>query len=55
MAYYNQAMLPLMGDSFAVSAASTGQIATATQLGYALGLLLAIIGGLCSAGFARKQ
>jgi predicted MFS family arabinose efflux permease len=39
-AYYNQAMLPLMGDSFAVSAASTGQIATATQLGYALGLLL---------------
>ncbi|MGY2284504.1 MFS transporter [Pseudomonas gingeri] len=39
-AYYNQAMLPLMGDSFSVSTAHTGQVATATQLGYALGLLL---------------
>ncbi|WP_277587919.1 MFS transporter [Pseudomonas chlororaphis] len=39
-AYYNQAMLPLIGASFAVSTAHTGQVATATQLGYALGLLL---------------
>jgi predicted MFS family arabinose efflux permease len=39
-AYYNQALLPLIGDSFAVSTAHTGQVATATQLGYALGLLL---------------
>jgi predicted MFS family arabinose efflux permease len=39
-AYYNQAMLPLIGDSFAVSSAHAGQVATATQLGYALGLLL---------------
>ncbi|RAU47981.1 MULTISPECIES: MFS transporter [unclassified Pseudomonas] len=39
-AYYNQAMLPLIGESFAVSSAHTGQVATATQLGYALGLLL---------------
>lgn len=39
-AYYNQAMLPLIGASFTVSPAHTGQVATATQLGYALGLLL---------------
>lgn len=38
--YYNQAMLPLIGESFGMSGARVGQIATLTQVGYALGLLL---------------
>lgn len=38
--YYNQAMLPLIADTFAVSTAHVGQIAMLTQLGYACGLLL---------------
>lgn len=38
--YYNQAMLPLIGQSFGVLTAQVGQIAMLTQLGYALGLLL---------------
>ncbi|MDB5979790.1 MAG: hypothetical protein JWQ69_805 [Pseudomonas sp.] len=38
--YYNQTMLPLIGESFGVSGAHVGQIATLTQVGYALGLLL---------------
>ncbi|MDB6144180.1 MAG: hypothetical protein JWP80_3224 [Pseudomonas sp.] len=38
--YYNQTMLPLIGQSFGVSAVNVGQIATLTQVGYALGLLL---------------
>lgn len=38
--YYNQPLLPLIGDSFGQSAANTGWIATLTQLGYAAGLIL---------------
>lgn len=38
--YYNQAMLPLIADTFGVSTAHVGQIAMLTQLGYACGLLL---------------
>jgi predicted MFS family arabinose efflux permease len=38
--YYNQTMLPLIGESFGVSSVHVGQIATLTQVGYALGLLL---------------
>ena len=38
--YYNQAMLPLIANTFEVSTAHVGQIAMLTQLGYASGLLL---------------
>lgn len=38
--YYNQAMLPLIGQSFGISAVHVGQIAMLTQIGYAFGLLL---------------
>lgn len=38
--YYNQAMLPLIANTFEVSTAHVGQIAMLTQLGYACGLLL---------------
>lgn len=38
--YYNQTMLPLIGQSFGVSTTHVGQIAMLTQIGYALGLLL---------------
>lgn len=38
--YYNQAMLSLIGDSFALGTAQVGQVAMLTQVGYAAGLLL---------------
>jgi predicted MFS family arabinose efflux permease len=38
--YYNQAMLPLIANTFEVSTAHVGQIAMLTQIGYACGLLL---------------
>jgi len=38
--YYNQPLLPLMAASFGQSSGTVGLIATATQLGYALGLIL---------------
>jgi predicted MFS family arabinose efflux permease len=38
--YYNQPLLPLMAKSFGDSVGEIGKIATATQLGYALGLFL---------------
>jgi predicted MFS family arabinose efflux permease len=38
--YYNQPLLPLMAKSFGHPVGDIGKIATATQLGYALGLFL---------------
>jgi len=38
--YYNQPLLPLMAASFGQSSGTVGLIAMATQLGYALGLIL---------------
>ncbi|MED5526475.1 MAG: MFS transporter [Pseudomonadota bacterium] len=38
--YYNQPLLALMGESFGRNAEHSGQIATVTQMGYALGLLM---------------
>jgi predicted MFS family arabinose efflux permease len=40
--YYNQSLLVIMGRDFRASAAAMGNIAVATQLGYASGLLLLI-------------
>jgi len=40
--YYNQPMLGIMGDSFPDHRALVGFVPTATQLGYALGLLLVV-------------
>ena len=40
--YYNQSLLVIMGRDFRVSSAAMGNIAVATQLGYASGLLLLI-------------
>jgi predicted MFS family arabinose efflux permease len=38
--YYNQPLLPEIGHSFGVSDGRTGFVSTATQIGYAIGLLL---------------
>jgi predicted MFS family arabinose efflux permease len=38
--YYNQPLLLEMGRTYGVSAGRTGFVATVTQVGYALGLLL---------------
>jgi MFS family permease len=38
--YYNQPLLPLMAKSFGHPVGDIGRIATATQLGYAVGLFL---------------
>lgn len=38
--YYNQPLLPQIGRSFGVSDGRTGFVSTATQTGYAIGLLL---------------
>jgi predicted MFS family arabinose efflux permease len=40
--YYNQPLLLLMGHSFGASARAMGLVATATQVGYAIGLLLLV-------------
>ncbi|MGN6725155.1 MAG: MFS transporter [Tepidisphaeraceae bacterium] len=40
--YYNQALLPEMGQTLHVSAAAIGAIAMVTQLGYATGLLFLV-------------
>lgn len=40
--YYNQPLLPAIGNDFHASAAATGVLAVATQLGYAFGLLLLV-------------
>jgi predicted MFS family arabinose efflux permease len=40
--YYNQPLLPAIGKDFHASAAATGALAVATQLGYACGLLLLV-------------
>lgn len=40
--YYNQPMLGIMGDSFPDHRSLVGFVPTATQLGYALGLLLVV-------------
>ena len=40
--YYNQAMLADIGRTFGVNAHDTGLVATATQIGYAVGMPLFI-------------
>ncbi len=40
--YYNQPILGLIAQSFAVPGALAAQVAAATQIGYALGLVLLV-------------
>ncbi|GLU36519.1 hypothetical protein [Pseudomonas sp. NBRC 100443] len=51
--YYNQAMLSLIGDSFALGTAQVGQVAMLTQVGYAAGLLFVPLGDRLVRGTRR--
>jgi predicted MFS family arabinose efflux permease len=50
--YYNQPLLPEIARSFHVSAGAAGVVATATQIGYALGMLLPNLAVLIAASLA---